>query len=268
MKMYGFLFDGELSDDYGIIMANINSEENWTVGSPTYITSTTPSSDILHFYSSKFETMLSCEFSIIKNPCLNDGDIYFTQEEYSAIMRWLQREDGYKWLQFDVEEYEDVYFHAKLSLTPIYISGKVTGFNVKMDTDAPYAFSKPYIKKYNLSSGQKVTFENYSDKVGDIYPYTTLRPNITSSNAVTLSLITQLQNYQANTTTIKNVKSGDVITLDKDSDLVKGVGVLNNFNFVFPKISNSYSTRTNTLWVSGCSCEVTMQYRLIRMVTV
>ena len=64
------------------------------------------------------------------------------------------------------------------------------------------------------------------------------------------------------------VKSGDVITLDKDSDLVKGVGVLNNFNFVFPKISNSYSTRTNTLWVSGCSCEVTMQYRLIRMVTV
>ena len=262
--MYGFLFDGELSDDYGIIMANLDNEEmTWQTGELSYITSTTPSSDIVHFYTSKWESQLSCNFSIIKNPCLSSQNMYFTQEEQSAIMRWLVREDGYKWLQFNVEEYEDVYFHAKLSLTPYYIGERIAGFKIQMDTDAPYAFSKLYTKTFTLNGSNSYEFVDYSDKTGYIYPKMTISP---TSNTSSLKIYTGISTDRI-MTKIDNVKSTDTIILDGENDFVQGVTYLGNFNFKFPVISNTYTDRKNII-TANSGANITMEYRLIRMVTV
>ena len=145
-----FLFDGELLSDYGMIICTFdNGDNSWSGGDITFNTQNTPSSDIQTFYTYSFDTPLSCQFSICKNPCLMNGsdDNYLTQEEYSRVARWLKRKDGYHWLQFNQEGYEDIYFNVKFDVQPHIIAGRTAGFDLTMTCDSPYGYSKEHKKK-------------------------------------------------------------------------------------------------------------------------
>ena len=127
-----FVFDNESLSDYGMIICTFDKSNgtSWSGGDITFNTQKAPSSDVQTFYTSNAGTPLSCSFDICKSPCLieKDGIDYITQKEYSALSRFLKRRDGFHWLQFDNEGYEDIHFNSKFDMQPYEIGGKTVGF--------------------------------------------------------------------------------------------------------------------------------------------
>ena len=261
--MYDFLFDGELLSDHGFMICSFsNSDRQWSGGDITFTTGKAPNTDKQNFYTSVYDTPLSCTFSICKRVC-NHEHYELTSEEQSNIVRWLCREDGYHWMQFDIPEYEDVYFNVYFTATPYLFNNKVIGFDLTMTTDSPYGYSKLMTKQFTLTNeAPKIIFQNYSDKIGNISPKCTIIPKNNGSLIIKSGI-----NGSYNITEIENVIKATIV-LDKDNDFFSGFDY-NNFNFKFPIISNSYRDR-NTYFekISGVDFDMKVEYRLIRKVIV
>lgn len=252
------------------------SSPSWSGGDVTFTTGKTPDADKQTFYTASYEDPLSCTFSICKSPCTYNGqdEAVITREEYSALSRWLKRNDGYHLLQFDRDGYEDIYFYAKIDMQPYYISGCVVGFNLTVTTDSPYGYSKLYKKTFELtnsesSSSKSFSLENYSDKAGIIYPKVTIIPQANGTLKLNSGIKTDIR-----TTEIKNCIKNSEIILDHDNDSIYGIKNPNGFNFEFPILANSYTggnnncTNTFSLSTGSIPCTVTIEYRLVRMVTI
>lgn len=266
MNGIDFIFDGELLSDYGMMICNFNgSEHTWSGGDITFTTVKPPNSDKQNFYAASYDTPLSCTFSICKNTChaKTKEDMLFNMEDYGNLMRWLVREDGYHWMQFDTPEYEDVYFNVYFDVKPYMIHGNVIGFDITMTTDSPYGYSKLYSKTFDVTT-DKYTFLNYSDEIGTIYPKCTIIPKSTGI----LDFKSGIAGDETETT-ITTVRANDTIILDGEQDLCIGNFDIRNFNHNFPILKNSYSDR-NTYFqkISGVDFKIQMEWRYIRMVTV
>ena len=265
-----FIFDNELLSDHGMIICSFdnNGDNSWSGGNITFTTQKAPFSDVQTFYTSSFESPLSCQFSVCKNPCLiNDYNTdYFTQEEYADITRWLKRKDGYHWLQFNQEGYEDVYYNVKFDVQPREIKGHTVGLDLTVTCDSPYGYSREFDQKFTLSSSaSSFKIVNNSDLAGIIYPLITITPK--SSGNLILNSGIEGDMVQ---TQVKNVTSNSKIILDGKNDYYEGISDPNKFNYKFPVLDNAYNDR-NTYFklVNGSvDCDIILKYRYIRMVTV
>lgn len=263
--MYDFIFDNEFLSDHGFMICSFSgAEKQWSGGEITFTTGRTPNTDSQKFYTSGYDTPLSCNFSICKKICGSSG-YELNREEQSDIMRWLCREDGYHWLQFDTEEYEDVYFHVYFTAQPHFIGSRMVGFDLTMTTDSPYGYSKPMKKQFTLTAANpKIVFKNYSDKIGNIKPKCTIIPKSTGN------LILKSGICDCNTTTrVNHVTTGTTLILDENNDYFSGFDA-KQFNFKFPVISNSYTDRDTYFEKADDSIdlEMTIEYRFVRKVVV
>lgn len=265
-----FIFDNELLSDHGMIICSFdsNGDNSWSGGNITFTTQKAPFSDVQTFYTSSFESPLSSQFSVCKNPCLiNDYNTdYLTQEEYTDITRWLKRKDGYHWLQFNQEGYEDVYYNVKFDVQPREVKGHTIGLDLTITCDSPYGYSREFDQKFTLSSSaSSFRIVNNSDLVGIIYPLITITPK--SSGNLILNSGIEGDMVQ---TQVKNVTSNSKIILDGKNDYYEGISDPNKFNYKFPVLDNAYNDR-NTYFklVNGSvDCDIILKYRYIRMVTV
>lgn len=262
-----FVFNGERLSDHNLMICNFDgSEPTQNGGDVTFITVKPPYSDKYTYYTYSYETPISLTFSICKNPCKSraDEDLYFDQDDQSYLKRWLQRTDGYFWLAFDQEGFEDVMFHAKFNLQPHFICGRVAGYDVTVDTDAPYGYSQLQFKTFSLSTGETFSVEDYSDKTGAIYPKIIITPKANG----TVSIESGCNKYKE-TTIISNAMKDIKITLDKENDFIDGLTNLNNFNFVYPIIANEYNDITSTFKnIGDVDCTLYIEYRHIRRVDI
>lgn len=189
-----------------------------------------------------------------------------TQQEYSALSRFLKRRDGYHWLQFDQYGYEDVYFNVKFDLEPKQIYGDTIGFTLKMDTDSPYGYSREIVKKFSLSaSNSYYKIVNNNDSVGKLYPFTTITP-YDNGNIIFTSGI----NDDKVTTQINNVIKNQKIILDGDHDYFEGISNPNDFNYQFPILDNKYDDKNTFFYyvTNSVGFDIELQYRYTRMVIV
>lgn len=262
-----FIFDGEKLSDHNMMICSFSSsEQTWTGGEITFTTIKPPNSDKQDFYLSSYDTPLSCEFSICKITCgiESQEDMKITMEDYGNLMRWLVRKDGYHWMQFDVPEFEDVYFNAYFNLKPYVVGGVTVGFDVTMTTDSPYGYSKLYKKSFDITT-DKYTFINYSDAIGTIYPKCTIKPK----KSGLLNFKSGISGDEVETE-ITSVIANDSIILDGKNDLFVGNFDASGFNFNFPIMKNSYTDRNTYFYKTSNSVDFTMdlEWRYIRMVTV
>lgn len=399
-----FVFNGERLSDHNLMICNFDgSESTQNGGDVTFITVKPPYSDKHTYYTYSYETPISLTFSICKNPCkTTDEDMCLNQDEQSYLKRWLQRADGYYWLAFDQDGFEDVWFNSKFNLQPHFIDGRVVGYDVTVDTDSPYGYSQENKNEFSIKVGDSYKIIDYSDSVGSIYPKTQInvlpitnkyvyegsfQVNLTvykifttgsdtkesrkkdngfylekrgqiyephrvklkgnkshsyrfiqyyyyngelreyeydfsgeihisvdedaefstnmpvfntedtecidayrengditgainyeelaSTMPLEVSLITGCEDNNK-TTVINNAIQGNEIVLNGNNDYIDGIANLNNFNFIFPEISNSYSSnsksdlgRVNNITNNGdCDLLINMSYRYIRRVDV
>lgn len=269
-----FIFDNERLSDHGYMICDFNgSEGTWSGGDVSFTTIQPPGTNTFTHYYSRFDTPISFSFSIMKNPFgkSSQKDLYFTQDEQSYVMRWMQRLDGYHWFAFDQEGWEDIWFKVQMNLQPHYISGMVIGYDVTCTADSPYGYSQLHTKNVYLSSSDgssaagvdSITIKNYSDIPGYLYPRLTITPESDGN----IRLLSGCEKYKR-ITAIENAAAGNTITLDGNNDEITGIDNMNHFNFIFPIMANDYKDiDTGFTNIGDVDIRLKIEYRFIRRVT-
>lgn len=272
MHCSDFIFDNERLSGHGYMMCNFDgADTSWNGGDVTFKTVKPPSSNVFTHYCSSFEEPISFNLSIMKNPCDNSSqeEMSFAQDEESYIMRWLQRLDGYHWFAFDQEGWEDVWFNIQINPKPHYINGDIVGYDLTCVADSPYGYSRLYTKKISLShsstnNSNSVNIKNYSDIPGYFHPKVKITPHGNGN----VYLLSGCDDYKK-ITRIENAIKNNAIILDKNNDEIEGINNINNFNFVFPVMANSYKD-INTVFtnIGDVDIDMEIEYRFIRRVAV
>lgn len=266
MHFNDFKFDGLYLSDYGFTMGFFggkSSDSMFSGGELTFNNFKLPSNDRQHFAGSAYETPLSLEFDIFKK------DELISITEYAEISRWLQRPDGYHWLQFtascgeqnDTND-EDIYFNCMINCTPIDGYDGFDGIHLSIVTDSPYAYSSVTKKKFSFNGTNRMEFNDVSDRIGLLYPETT----ITVKQAGNLKIVNTTMNPKEEVA-IENVKVNDVIKFGRDRTSISGILDPNKFNFIFPCIGNTFESRKNII-TCNLKADIEISYRLSRMVRI
>lgn len=257
-----FLFDGQRASDFGLMICSFNGEfETVSGGDIEYNVIKTPNRDKFTFYGAQLNSAIMWNFSICKNPCKND-DLYFDQYEESMIAKWLVKTDGFKWFQFDQEEYEDIFYNVYINMAPQQVNGRTVGFNLSVTSDCAYGFTDIIIKRFTINSSTPFKLNIHSDINTYILPYVKIingKGNFYISND---SDILQ-NNTVGKAMEFKNVSKE--IVIDSDTDIILGLSNSNNFNWYFLRLVDGINIITTN---SNTDIKIEIQYREPRFVRI
>lgn len=178
MEISNFVFDGISLRDIGMIPGSINTDsQSMTPATLNFTVTTTPTSRTKRFVSSSYEDTISFEIGIVKNPC-DSQDYKIDIELDRFIRRWLIREDGFKIMRFECEDYEDILVNCYLNVAPMYYNGTLIGYTITGSTDSPYVSIEDYVKEFSLpyKNTQNINIQAISDELGFLYPKIEITP--------------------------------------------------------------------------------------------
>lgn len=281
-----FEFNGIKSSELGYYIVNFDGFSNDGVGAAgneiTFSTSKPANSYQWNFHGSKYETPLTMSFQIGKFDCsIDKGRNYeLSQQDCAFLLRWLVRNDGYKFLRFlqgGYEGYESTYFHAQNSLQWIRVAETIVGAQINVTCDAPFGYSDIQTFEVSCNDGDSFTIYNDSDKTGALY-FDEI-DIVMSSDAKNLQIKNSMDRIYSPTipyaTQITNCKNGEHITIanhmiaTNKNTVHTRESINNDFNFKYPRlinISDLSETRNNIYTVTGGNCHLSFHYRTIRSV--
>lgn len=275
MVMIDFEYNGELLSEHGCVCGSVTSstEENQSLGSKLLL-NTIQIRDRNLITSTKYEEVLTKTFDIIKNPCNNNDDMYFSETDIASIMIWLNRKGYYKFQpMYDDGNYADLCFYGTFTdIQAIYIGGNVAGFSLTFEANAPYGYVDYAPESFTVdSTDTSFSIYNNSQELGYLYPdYVTIK-------CLGDGDIYLWNNQEDNTryTIIKNCVQNEIITLDCQHEIITSSiehsTLMNDFNYNFPRLIRNYAETYNTFTfdpqnISGLN--VTFKYKTIRKVGV
>lgn len=239
-----FLFDNNRASDFGLMIGSFDSRiETASGGNIEYNVIKTSNRDSFVFYGAQLNTVLTWNFSIVKNPCLNNG-IYFNQYEESQIAQWLLKQDGYRWFQFDQEGYEDIYYKVQINMLPHQAGGQTIGFDLTVTSDCGYGYSEEIVKNYTLNVNTPIKLDIHSDTNSYILPYISLTGSgdfYISNNSDLSQKYSDIESDDKSTR-LQNVT--DKIIMDSDKDVITGISCSNDFNWYFLRLVNGVNNIT------------------------
>lgn len=281
-----FEFNGIKSSELGYYIVNFDGFSNDGVGMAgseiTFSTSKPANSYSWNFHGSKYETPLTTSFQIGKFDCSFDkGRNYaLSQQDCAFLLRWLVRNDGYKFLRFlqgGYEGYESTYFHVQNNLQWIRVAGTIVGAQIDVTCDAPFGYSDVQTFEVSCNDGDSFTIYSDSDKTGALY-FDEI-DIVMASDAKNLQIKNNMDKIYSPTipytTQITNCRNGEHITIanhmiatNKNTTHTRE-NINNDFNFKYPRlinISDLTETRKNIYTVTGGDCHLSFHYRTIRSV--
>lgn len=290
MNAVNFEFNGIKSSDVNIMISSFNGSNNdstITGNEISYNSTKSSRSNKWEFHSSKYESPLSFTFQICKNLC-NSKNPEFTSYEKAYYESWLCRTDGYRYLRFFQDTYENIYYNCYMNIKWKEIAGRSVGAELTVTCDAPYGYSPIQTFEYTNNSSNSFIIYNDSDNIGSV---NIQQVEIQILSAGNLELENNMDalypyNYNGQPTIISNCTAGEIITIDSINNQIKtnnsNHDIVNNFNYVFPHLINidnvyPYSklldstisfSRKNVFTVSGCKCNINFSYRTIRKAVV
>lgn len=268
MNAIDFQFDGKYLSDYNCIICSFDDGKSPTtisMGSEISFTKT-PVLNGKYFMitEAKYDSCIEVEFSICKDPdTISDyEDKFFTVSEQRNIMRWLNRTEMCEFSIID-DEYNGITYEGSFNVDKIELNGKVIGMNLRFTSNRPFGFADRITYNFVISSNNgKYAISDASDEIGHIYP--TMIINLSSSGDLKIT-----NSFDGTQTIIKNCVSGEQITFDnmviETTNVSHSETIMNDFNFKFPKLCNSYNTRRNN-YTFSLPCSVSFSYRPIRKV--
>ena len=258
MYAIDFEYDGIRLSDYGMMICSFDSVGLETISSGsdlTFNTVKTTGSDIFRFYGAKYEESYSTTFQICKNKC-DAGKKKLSPLEVSSIQRWLCRKDGFHEFKIIQNDYADIHWNATFSAKQINLGGEIVGMELTLYTDSPYAYGNEQSVTFSITNYRGDTFSLYdqNDEIGYIYPTVIINAYSTGNLYITNSLSPK--------TTIVPLTVGDVITLNGANKTITCSSGANkkDFNFIFPKLINTFDNKENLISISGVACSVTFSY--------
>lgn len=249
-----FEFDNLRLSDFGCMICSFGSVEAETVSAGSQITfNTTPIySGQKHILTdTKYEECLSAEFDICKNMCdtLSKEFEYFTIDEQRDLMRWLNQK---KFCQFRLitPGYEGIYFEGSFNVEVVRIGNHVLGFHLTLTTNRPFGLQDTKLWSFDLPTAGEYKIYDDSDEIG--YVYADL--SVTCLQAGTLKIKNSLDDHAIQ---VANCSQGETINFKHPiiSSSLASHKIMDDFNYNFPKIINTYKDRTNTFTFSlPCKC--------------
>lgn len=258
MEISNFIFNGISLADVGMIPGSL-SEDNQSMTPPTlsFNVTTTPTSKTKRFVSSKYEDTVSFEIGIVRNPCESqDARIDIDLDRF--IRRWLIREDGFKQMIFECDDYENIYVNCYLNLTPVYYYGSIVGYTISGSTDSPYVSIIDYKQEFEYTANTHVAIPANSDEIGFIYPKVEIKPK-QSASSISFQFVGKDKPMDSSKTVIENVVANTTYTLDSDRSIITGLTDPTDFNWVFPKIVQTWD-ETEQYFICSCDCDVKVIY--------
>ena len=267
MNAVDFQFDGLYLSDFGYMICTFdsgNSPETISMGSEISFTQT-PVSNGKRFMvtSASYDSCIEAEFSICKDPDIftECHDRFFTTEEQQELMRWLNRTDMHLFSPIE-DDRVDIFYEGSFNLSKIELNGDVIGMSLHFISNRPFGFSTDIEHKFTVSAGESYIVRDGSDEIG--YDYPSVKLTMKASGDLTIT-----NGFDNRQTIIRNCSSGEVITMKnmiiESSDTAHQQTIMNDFNFLFPRICNSYDNIDNKFTFS-LPCEVEMTYKPIRKV--
>lgn len=257
-----FVYDGHYLSDYGFEICRFGGDSDSELVSAgsviTFQTVPTHHGKKYNVTGTQYDECITSTFQICKNPSLFD-DMRITSDEYTEMMRWLNRREFLKFQIFSDSDFGDNvrYYDASFNVGKVMVSGELYGLELTMETDRPFGYGAT--KTITLSAtkaNQVFTVLDESDEIGYTYPDMT----ITCKQNGNLTLKCDLGNCL---TEIKGVAEGETITIKGEAQIITASGgthdIGDSFNYEFFRIGNTFQNRVNKVTVS-LPCTVVMRY--------
>ncbi len=263
MYAESFEFNGVDSRDVGICIMDFDGFNNDGVASlgdeVSFITTQAARSDRLHFHGYSREQTMTLKFQIGKDPWVA-SDMELSRTELAFLKSWLERRDGYHFLRFFQEGYEDTYFYCQIHVEWIRITGKIVGAELSATCNAPYGYSGIQGIDVEVPDGGSFIVYNDSDEQGGL-EIDQVEIGLTTGTDCTLTLTNHLENRYSLTggtdaaetdgnhsTIIHHCNAGEQIVIDglhhsittSSTHQVKHTNgsICEDFNFCYPRLIN------------------------------
>lgn len=262
---FDFEYDGKYLSNFGFMICSFDNVTNeMHESSKITFNQTAIMMGRQHLLASaKYDECITAEFDICKMNCdgSHDGFIVSAHEE-KELRRWLNRKKFFKFRPLS-ERFDGVYFNGSFNLQTKVVGGNVIGMHLIFTSDSPFGYTDATYK-FKIASNKDYTIYDMSDEIGDSY----IDAIITCESSGDLE-ITNLFNDRK--TIIRNCSEGETISFKNliISSSIEGRNstIMNDFNFIFPMISNSYSDRKN-VYSFSLPCSVVFQYKELRKIGV
>lgn len=257
-----FIFDGRLASDFNLMLCSIDKgtgiDSSNIISNNTFTTFKPVNADRQFFTGNTYNYVLTKTIQVCKAEGSNSG--YFSLTEIEALQRWLCRDDGYHSFAFVNDDTDNIVYNAQISMNVIEYCDRIIGLELTITTDSPYGYvSRTHT--YELMAGEAVTLIDYSSKTGS----TPLNASITCLADGDYSLTCSFDSNQT-TSEIKNCTKGECIDISGlcvISSSAASHDIANDFNYVFPRLSNTLDTNINELTVN-LPCNLTITYQIKR----
>lgn len=256
-----FLFDNQRASDLGLIICSFNNEfETASGGEIEFNTIHTPGNDKFTFYGSQFNSVITWNFSICKNPCSNKI-LYFDQYEESLIVKWLLHTDGYKILQFYQEGYSDISYYVYFNIIPHQIEGKTVGFDLTATSNCGYGYTNIIKRKTIINSSMPLKINIHSDINTYILPIVKVKGEgrFSIDNYKDMDLKYSILDKKIELAITKEV------IMDSENDVIIGLQNPDDFNYHFLKLIDGINIITTD---SISNIELEIQYREPRRIII
>lgn len=258
-----FVYDNIACNEYGIMCVSFDKNLPSTMSAQQSDLQTVKSAlgDTYHIISQDYSEPLVYTMQVI-----NRDFSPITQYQERELKKWLCKRGKYKLFSIFDKRYADIWFYANISNPKTIYIGDVYGMEFTITMNAPYGYSDIRDNTYRLDIDKSVTFYVDNDEELPIYP--DIEIEMQQSGDFTMKNMS-VEESILHPFEIKNVKSGEVITIKGSYPLISSSDVAHN---------NSIYIDTNKLWlylVDGyntiqvsLSCKIRLQYREYRKVGV
>ena len=258
----GIVFDDKTSDEYGLIICEIDGHEpsDTSGGQIEFTTTSSPIQNRWHKTgNANYKEPLQFAFQVIKSTHES-----FDAYEYSAIQRWLVRKDGYKDFMIIKGDYDNIHYNVQMNVEPVAVGSEIVGITVTGITDSPFGYNQLITKTIDVNGSDTLSFVDMSDEIGYIYP--DIEINVKSDCNIKITNTTENRIFYIN-----NCVANEIINIDGKFLQISTTALSHNIyedcNYTFPRIVNNFNKRKNVFKIEG-NCTLKMQYRPIRKVGV
>lgn len=264
MHISDFEYDGMRLSDYGFTVCDFDqssSSTNTSAGGTITFNKAAMHDGLTNsLTSTTFDECIQATFSICKTTC-GDEALEISDEETRSIMRWLNRRQFCKFVPIPDGDTEiEKHYYGSFNINKIMYDGVLYGFELTLETNSPYGFGERF--KYTLSvtdTSKEYTVLDKSDEIGFLYPDVT----ITCKESGTLTIVNKTT---GKTTVIKNVASGETITIMGIPMIIKSSlashVIAKDFNYEFPVLQSTLDEHAN-IFTFSLKCDVSFSYEPI-----
>lgn len=261
-----FLFNHHSSVEYNTICGYFDApSENVSGGVQTDL-NTESNYNGSHFFivSNNYNEPISFELSVVRNYC-SGGDIFFSQEEVRAIVKWLCNPIDYCDFQIKDDMHNNITYRAKFTKPQYHTHGEqIIGMTFTCTFDRPYGLSSEariYDFSMNSSRNQFMVFNSSDETTKCLYPQSVV---ITVRQAGTVSLRNMAEDEHM-AMTFTDCIAGEVITIDCEHKRIKSSDTSKSILSKFNKHWLRLVIGENIFKTTG-SFDVSIEYKEVRKV--